>query len=66
MKIKHHSEKEVNPVKEVLFFKKPKTHCKLPTVLPKDTAQKKVVKLHFSFVGSFLLLIIGKGGAFDN
>ena len=44
VKIKHPSEKEVNPVKEVLFFQKPKTHLDLPTVLPfaKDTARKKV------------------------
>ena len=41
-KIKNPSEKEVNPVKEVLFFQKPKTHRDLPTVLPKDTARKKV------------------------
>ena len=43
--IKHPSEKGVNPVKEVLFFQKPKTHRDLPTVLPKDTARKKVANM---------------------
>ena len=55
VRIKHPSEKEANPVKEVLFYKKPKTHRELPSVLPKDTAQRKVIKLK---VGSFLLVII--------
>ena len=45
VRIKHPSEKEVNPVKEVLFFKKPKSLRDLPTVLPKDSARKKVANI---------------------